>query len=197
MRLSLPLAVLLAILTASAHAQIAEVYVTSSNHRFSNVETGVTYTSTAGYQDQYTSFWTSGIGGGVTLNFLPLPLVSLGLDVRGSTKSGTVGADTGLIGLKLTAKPPAIHIKPYVQVSAGYVATRSVNVSNINPSPGGNSSTFTNKYAAYEVLGGIDLPLVHFVDLRLIEIGGGQGILGGSTGNPSLFTINSGIVLHF
>jgi hypothetical protein len=179
-----------------AHAQIASIYVTSSNTRFSNVETGVTFNA-AGDQDQYANFWSSGIGGGVTINFLPLPIVSLGLDVRGSTRPGTVGSDTALVGLKLGVHPPLIRIKPYIQASAGYVATRTVNVSTTNPPVGGLSGTFTNKYAAYEILGGIDYPLVHFVDARLIEIGGGKVILNGSANSPSLFTINAGLVFHF
>jgi hypothetical protein len=179
-----------------ARAQLLNIYVTSSTLHPSNVETGVVYTPATGYQNQYTNFWTSGIGGGVTVNFLPLHIVNLGLDLRGSTRPGTVGADTGMVGIKLGVHPPVIRIKPYIQASAGYVATRTVNVSNINPSPGGNSTTFTNKYAAYEILGGIDYPLVHFIDFRVIEIGGGKVILNG-TSNPSLLTINTGLVLHF
>ena len=197
MRLRAFATALILCLTVAAHAQVASIYVTSSNLRSSNVETGVTYTAANGYQDQYTNFWASGIGGGVTVNFLPLPLISLGLDVRGSTRPGTTGADTALVGIKFGVHPPIIRIKPYIQASAGYVATRTVNVSNINPSPGGNSTTFSNKYAAYEILGGIDYPLVHFVDIRLIEIGGGKVILNGSTSNPNLLTVNAGLVLHF
>jgi hypothetical protein len=178
----------------SARAQVASLYVTSSSTRFSKVQTG-TMASGAGYQSQYTSFWTSGIGGGVTFNFLPVGPVKLGFDLRGSTRPGTTGADTAMAGLKLAFTPPLIHIKPYVQASGGYVATRTVNVS-----AGGNGATFGNQYAAWEILGGVDIPLAPFLDLRAIEVGGGQGfdILGSSsTPNISLFTINSGLVLHF
>ncbi|HEY5056050.1 MAG TPA: hypothetical protein VII58_07805 [Acidobacteriaceae bacterium] len=170
----------------AARAQIAEVYVTSSNLRASNVPNGSVGNPAV---TRYDTFWASGIGGGVTLNFIPLPVVSLGLDVRGSTKPGATGADTALVGLKLGVHPPLIRIKPYIQGSVGYVATRLPSAS--------NGATLTNKYLAYEVLGGIDYPLIHFLDLRVIEIGGGGVVDAGSSNTPNLFTVNSGLVLHF
>jgi hypothetical protein len=193
-------AFLFAVTIAAAPAARAQLslYVTSANNRVSNVETGSALTS-SGYQQQYTSFWTSGVGGGVSATFLPLGPVKVGFDLRGSTHPGTVGSDTAFGGIKVGINPPAIHIKPYIQASGGYIDTRTVNVStsSINPTQtvGG---TFDNKYAAWEILGGIDLPLVHFIDLRLIEVGGGQafGILNNGP-NPSLFTLNTGLALHF
>jgi hypothetical protein len=94
-----------------------------------------------------------------------------------------------------------IHLKPYIEAAGGYVATRTVNISS-NPNNSGQTlgGTFNNKYAAWEVLGGIDYPLVKFVDLRLIEFGGGKGVnIPGISGasDLSLFTVNSGLVVHF
>jgi hypothetical protein len=171
---------------AGAHGQISEIYVTSSNLRASNVPSG-----TAGNPPvtQYDTFWASGIGGGVTLNFIPLPVVSLGVDLRGSTKPGTTGADTAMVGLKLGVHPPLIHIKPYVVGSAGYVATRT--------SAAVTGATVNNKYLGWELSGGVDYPLIHFVDLRVIEIGGGGVVDAGSGNTPSLFHINTGLVFHF
>jgi hypothetical protein len=171
-------AVLAVSFAAAAHGQVASLYVTSSNNRFSNVATN----------GQDVNFWSSGIGGGVTVNFLPLPVVSLGFDFRGSTQPGTTGADTALVGIKLTVKPPLLRIKPYIQASAGYVATRTFSASN---------TTINNKYVAYEILGGIDYPLIHFVDMRVIEVGGGQTVLSGASNSPSLFSIDTGLVFHF
>lgn len=171
---------------AVAHAQISEIYVTSSNLRATNVPSGTAGSPPA---TQYDTFWASGIGGGVTVNFIPLPVVSLGIDLRGSTKSGTTGADTALIGLKLGVHPPLLHIKPYVVGSAGYVATRTPAAVTGN--------TITNKYLGWELAGGVDYPLVHFVDFRVIEIGGGGVVDAGSGNAPSLFHINTGLVFHF
>jgi hypothetical protein len=186
--------------SVAAHAQAISIYATSSSNRFSNVQTGSVYT-TSGYQEQYANFWASGIGGGLTLNFLPVGPVKLGFDLRGSTRPGTVGADTAMGGLRVAFHPPLLLLKPYLQASGGYVATRTVNVST-NP---GNPTqtvggTFTNKYAAWEILGGVDVPILPILDLRVIEVGGGTGIsaFGTSSGpNLSLFTVNSGLVLHF
>jgi hypothetical protein len=188
---------LLLAFTVAAHAQLS-LYVTSANNRFSNVETGDALTS-SGYQEQYASFWTSGIGGGVSSTFLPLGPVKVGFDLRGSTHPGTVGSDTAFGGIKVGINPPALHIKPYLQASGGYVETRTVNVSTSPTNPTQTvGGTFTSRYAAWEILGGIDLPLVHFIDLRLIEVGGGQAITILNNGpNPSLFTLNTGLVLHF
>jgi hypothetical protein len=199
MRRSLLLVFLVPLLVACGHAQVA-VYVTSSSGHFSNVPTGFVVSGTTS-QEQYASYWTSGVGGGVTVNFLPLGPVKLGFDFRGSTHPGTVGADTAMGGLKVGFNPPLIHLKPYVEAVGGYVATRTVNISTSSSNPSQTiGGTFTNKYAAWEILGGIDYPLIKFVDLRLIEVGGGTGVnIPGISGSPNLalFTVNSGLVVHF
>lgn len=188
------LALALVGLAASARAQFS-IYVTSSSAHFTNVQTGVVSNS-SGSQEQYASYWTSGIGGGVSTTFLPLGPVKLGFDFRGSTRPGTPGADTGMLGIKLAINPPAIRIKPYLEAAGGYVGTRTTNVSAGQAS----GSSFTNKYAGWEVLGGLDYPLVHFVDFRVIELGGGTAVsIPGTSSGPdiSLFTVNTGLVFHF
>ena len=189
-----------------AHAQIFSVYGTYSPAHFSNVATGSVLSGTATYTEQYASYWANGFGGGVTFGILPIGPVRIGLDLRGSTKPGTVGADTAFAGIKVGVKAPLIPIRPYVQISGGYVATRTNNISTltsgaINSTVGG---TFTNKYAAFEGIAGVDYHLVPFIDLRLIEIGAGKGydtgINFGTTntqGTLTLFTVNTGIVVHF
>ncbi len=91
--------------------------------------------------------------------------------------------------MKLGVHPPLIHIKPYIQGSAGYVALRTPSAT--------NGASLTNKYLAWELAGGVDYPLVHFIDLRLIEIGGGAVLNSSANNAPSLFSINSGVVFHF
>ncbi len=182
MRRIVTIAALFLLSVVAAHAQVS-VYVTYAPTHLTNVQTGS--------QGQTADYWASGVGGGVTLNFLPLPVFSLGLDLRGSTKPGTLGADTAMAGLKLGVHPPIIRFKPYVQASAGYLGTRTFSSS----IPIG--STDNNTYIAWEILGGIDYPLMHSVDLRIIEVGGGQGINTGSGANANLFTVNTGLVVHF
>jgi hypothetical protein len=192
------LAVLAPLFVTCLQAQIA-VYLTSSNGHFSNVQTGSVLTG-GSFQERYASFWTSGVGGGVTLNFLPLGPVKLGFDFRGSTRPGTTGADTAMGGVKLGISPPLIRLKPYIEAAGGYVATRTPNVTTSSTNPSQTvGGTFTNKYAAWEILGGLDYRLVKFVDLRIIEVGGGTGVGFGGPNNPNLtlFTLNSGLVVHF
>lgn len=175
---------LLAATSVLVRAQAVSIYVTSASARFSNAQSGS--------QGQTSSFWTSGIGGGLTLNMLPVGPVKFGADFRGSTRPGTNGSDTAMGGLRLAIKPPLLPIKPYIQASGGYVATRT------RATSGG---TFQNRYAAWEVLGGLDIPLVPFFDFRAVEVGAGTGYslpgIGSPAPNLSLFTINTGLVFHF
>jgi hypothetical protein len=187
-------------------AQAVSIYVESNNTRFNNVPTGIIFTPATGAIDtQYTNFWASGVGGGLTLSFIPLGPVRVGLDFRGSTRPGTLGADTGMMGLRIGVKVPVIRIKPYVEAAGGYIATRTNNVGTVTTTGATQvSGTFTNQYAGWEILGGIDYPIVHFVDFRVIEIGGGTAytIGGNNLSNLnlqtiSLFSVNTGIVVHF
>ena len=191
---------LFAVLMLASHAapaQILSVYGTFSPTHVSNVQTGDIYT-VSGYQEQYASFTSTGFGGGVTFGLVPLGPLRLGFDVRGSSKPGINGADTAMGGIKLGVHVPLFRVKPYIQGSVGYLATRTNNVSTVPYSTQPAGGTAGNQYFAYEILGGLDYPLIHFVDLRLIEIGGGQGLnIFGTNSNASLFTINTGIVLHF
>lgn len=195
MRRFLLLAVLVSALVraAGAHAQFS-IYGTFAPVRISNVATGNNPGQNAGYSTS--TYWAQGFGAGVTVNFLPLPVVSLGLDLRGSSRPGTQGADLALAGLKLGAKIPLLHIKPYIEAAGGYAGTRARVTTGAAA-----GSTVSDHFAAYEVLGGLDYPLVHFVDLRLIEVGGGKGTyLSGPNNdipNISLFTVNTGVVIHF
>lgn len=168
-----------------ARAQVS-IYGTFSPIRVSNTANG----------NVYNSYWDRGFGGGVSLTVLPLGPVSLGIDLRGSTTPGNSGTDTAMAGLKLGVRVPLISLKPYVQASGGYLRTRtSVGLGGVVTA---NSSY---GFATYEILGGLDSGILPHVDLRLIEIGAGQGknISGPASGlaDISILTLNTGLVLHF
>ena len=176
--------IIAALLPGRARSQVS-AYVTFAPAHLSGVRDG-NGTNT-------TSFWAPGVGGGVSLTVLPLGPVKLGLDLRGSTKPGTNGADTVMGGVKLGLNLPLVRFKPYVQASGGYLGTRTRAAS---------GHTESDQFAAYEVLGGVDYPLVPFFDWRVIEVGGGRGYNIGSVtsaGNyqVTLFTVNTGLVFHF
>ena len=91
-----------------------------------------------------------------------------------------------------------IKLKPYVQASGGYLGTRT----SIINSPLPTGTQLRAHFGAWEALGGVDVPLLPVLDLRVIEVGGGEAYELGSDGvngthTVSLFTINSGLVLHF
>jgi hypothetical protein len=189
-------AALMFVLPVSGAAQVVSIYGTFSPIHISNAVTG----NTTGLNSTYTtgSYWSEGIGGGVTLTAIHLGPASLGLDIRGSKAWQKQSADTILVGVKLGVNPPILPIKPYVQVSGGYVGSRATLV---NAAAGIAGTSPNSGFWAYEVLGGLDYKFLPHLDLRLIEIGGGQGYYrSGASGNPpnlALLTINSGVVLHF
>ena len=179
----------------AARAQVVAVYATVSPAHLSNVESGAVY-SVTGYTEQTASYWSNGFGGGVTLSTLPVGPVRIGFDFRGSTKPGSTGMQSALVGLKVGIRVPAIRLHPYVQGSFGYLAAATTNVSTpAGQTTGTIGGVFSNKYAAYEVMGGIDYPLVGPLDFRVVEVGVGRGAL--SSYDPTFVTINTGLVLHF
>jgi hypothetical protein len=200
MRRFLPLLLLVA--ATPAHSQALSIYGTYSPSHLSNVETGAIYSATSGYVNQTTSYWSSGFGGGLTANFLPIGPLRIGFDLRGSVKPGSIGANYALFGVKVGVHPAVIKFHPYGQFSVGYLSSSTTNVST-TPSTTSSPTTiptggiFANKYAAFEIMGGVDYPILSHLDLRIIELGGGGALSIGGSYKPTLFTVNSGLVLHF
>ena len=195
-RLLLPLLVLA--LSTVAHAQIFSAYATFSGTNATGLVNGNAGNVTSGYFPTTTTHFSPGVGGGVTFGVLPIGPVHIGLDLRGSTKPGKDGADLILAGPRLGLKLPVIRLKPYVEAAGGYLRTRTTLVNSGLPA----GTQLTAQYGAWEALGGIDYPLLPVLDFRMIEFGAGKayefsaaGVSG--TYTVSLFTINSGLVLHF
>jgi len=194
-----------------SHAQGMSVYFTSTNTRFTNVQNGQSYNNnTATYTNLFTTSWPPQFGGGVTFNAVKAGPINLGLDFRGSTNHSNTGADTAMFGPRLALRVPIVHIKPYVEAAGGYVATRTNGT--IVTAAGGNTtatvaSTITNQYAAWEVFGGVDVPIFSHLDFRAVEFGGGKGYLANSgvtninfnnsNTQISLISIDTGVVVHF
>lgn len=195
-RFATALCLVLACFFARADAQAIAVYGTFSPIHIGNAVTG----NTTGLNSTYTTggYWSEGLGGGATFRILPLGPAALGLDVRGSKAWQTQSADTLLVGLKLGAKAPVFPIKPYLQVSGGYIGSRATILSG----PFGIQGKAPNTgFWGYEVLGGVDYKFLPHIDLRLIELGGGRGkYRSGATGNTpdiTIFTLNTGVVATF
>lgn len=176
-------------------------YGTFSPVLVSNATTGDVTTGFLSSTDQTGSVWAPGVGGGVTWNFLhPGGSLTFGLDLRGSTKPGTRGADTVMLGFVLAGRPAGSRFRPYGELAVGYLDTRATNTS---PGSAGqtNVGTFRAQYIAFEAIGGVDYSLRDHVDLRLCELGIGAGsefaLFQTDPRTPILFTLNTGVVFHF
>jgi hypothetical protein len=175
------------------------VYGTFSPLYAIGATTGEVSTGFLSSSDITGSFWAPGVGGGITWNFVNTRPLTLGIDLRGSTKPGTPGADTAMIGFRIAGCSAYCVLKPYGQISFGYLGTRAKNTS---PGYGGSvGGTFSSQYVAFEVLGGVDYSLRQHLDLRVIEIGVGKGdefsLFVTNPSSPTILTVNTGVVFHF
>jgi hypothetical protein len=176
---------------ASAHAQIAEVYGGFTAPHFSQITTGYT-----GSQPNYASYTPYGFWLGANLRVLPVPIVRLSIDARGYFRSGIQNSfDSGLFGLNGQLKLPHFKLKPYIEAAAGYAATHAKNTSDASSGKQTTDGAFTEHYPVYEILGGVDYPIIPFVDWRVIDIGGGSSFT--SSPNTSFYTVSTGVMVHF
>ena len=194
-----PLSLLAALFALpSARAQSGNpsitVYATASptylNHLFTLSNTTPATTTLAGQ-------WFYGFNGGVTFN---VPSsgngVSLGIDFRGGPEIGTPGLANALAGLKLKFPSPAYRLKPYTQLSFGWLEQRH--------RTGTGSSTYydAESYFATELFAGVDYPVTRHLDIRLVEVGGGLTHVLVTNGtntqfHPDILSLNSGLVYNF
>ena len=145
-----------------------------------------------------------------TFDFKTLGPVRLGLDGRAILQSDKRGAQTnsvgsgtriysGLGGVKATINTPLSFLKPYVQGSFGYARSNYGVLTNAAVS----SSTVrpgipTQGNLEYHVFAGADLRFLSFADWRVIELGyGGLRSLGTSSHTYPLYSVSTGIVIHF
>jgi len=128
--------------------------------------------------------WIYGPTFGVYTDFLPLPFVHLGADLRGSIlgPSQTTRVYSGLIGPRLSVHPHVLPINPYIEALAG--------IGQINF--GGRQGSDTQ--FEYQFLGGIDHTLIPRLDWRVIEFS--YGGLSAFNGNLHPKTLSTGLVLR-
>jgi hypothetical protein len=141
-------ALLLAALSAPAHAQIG-VYGEFSAQNFSQPNTGWQYGTTFGIYDDH---WH-------------VPFFALGIDGRGSiVGSGDTKTESGYGGPRLVFNPPIFPLKPYVEalVGAGHAEFGQ-----------GLARTSSTEFA-YQFLGGVDWTIFPRVDWRVAEFSYGS-----------------------
>lgn len=136
--------------------------------------------------------WYTGGGAGIYYDFIHAGPIGFGVDLRGNLLSGNQQKfRNGLVGLRLSIKPPLLPIRPYVQGSAGIGGATHGGLANAG-------RVYTNKFE-YQVLGGLDFTFLPHLDWRVAEVGYGRisGISTGSAAPPvNLLTIGTGIVLR-
>jgi hypothetical protein len=150
-----------------------------------------------------------GFTGGVSWDFKQVGPVLLTADVRAVSASSHQGAQADaqgsgshiysyLGGIRGSFHTPLSILRPYVQASAGFARTNFGVLTNANQAQTVYPGVPTQNAIEYHVFAGADLRFLPFADWRVAEIG--YGALQ-ATGNYShsypLYTISSGIVLHF
>ena len=132
----------------------------------------------------------------MTVNFLSLHVVKLGLDARGSVGASTHKTNNAEFSLRLGFQPPVINLKPFAQVGVGY-AQPTVAITS------GVGTETSRKYVTFGGHAGLDKPIFPFVDWRIVDVGYARGFdVGPSFSNESVshanfFSVGTGLVAHF
>ncbi len=128
--------------------------------------------------------WIYGPTFGAYADFIPLPIVHIGGDLRASILgvSQTTTLYSGLIGPRISVHPHVLPISPYIEAVAG--------IGHYDYGRGFGGDT---KFE-YQFLGGIDHTIIPRLDWRVVEFSyGGLSALGSSL-HPK--TISTGVVLR-
>jgi len=106
----------------------------------------------------YDQSWTYGPTGGIYAQF-PLPLISIGADLRGEYLTGDqLHHWNGVIGPRIEIKPPGLSFHPYAEFLVG-----------IGGYHDGLYTTNTTTHVDYDIVAGIDRKLIPLIDWRVIE----------------------------
>jgi len=132
-----------------------------------------------------TSRYFGGVDFGGYYMFFHGPMIDAGVDVRDEIQHGnSASLNSFMVGPRVSFKPVALGVKPYVQVGFGSGRSQSplspVHVTKLE----------------YDASVGIDKPLNRRVDFRVIEVGYGSvttvssAIYGGTTPIPAARLLN-------
>ncbi len=157
LRLLAPLAAVLALATGAAHAQVG-IYLTPTFSRITNTTPDSSVFAFLGTNNTSRAF--EGFRVGLYDDLLHSPKVETGLDLRaGIMRGGGARLADFLIGPRFTFKPQSTLLRPYVQIEGGVGSTSAAH----NP--------LTVSKGQYGFQAGVDRPLGHVVEFRIIEVG--------------------------
>lgn len=184
-------AVVLAAVAASARAQVG-VYVNPLFNRISNPTPDNGPLSFLG--DGVTSRIFGGLDLGGYYTLTRTPGTKFGVDVRDTIlHANNASLNIFAIGGRIEAPPMRHGLRPYAQVSVG--ASRSK----------GETALIRSTGFAFDIFGGLDLPLNRHVDFRAVELGYGIVTTTNSSrvglpppiGASRQISVSSGLVFRF
>jgi hypothetical protein len=190
MKLRFPvLALALALTTIGLHAQ-GGLYL---NPIFTHISNSTPDTGPFAFLGQGgTSKMFGGVVFGGYYDVLHQPKFDVSIDMRDSiVHGGDAALNSFLFGVRLAAKPTHSSFKPYGQLSLGDGRTKSP-----------LSPVHANKFV-FNIAAGIDRPINHYVDWRIVEVGYGSvttissSLYSGPTAIPAAQLINFSTGLVF
>jgi hypothetical protein len=159
-------------------AQVFEAYGTAAIVHIANTP------NESALVPSYNNYTAAGFTLGGTVNFLPLKVLTVGVDFRDTLCS----QNTWLAGIQIKAKPPALRFKPYFKLAVGRT--------NLNSSRTAFGLDSGDGFYLYNAALGLDYKWKRLIDLRLLEIGDGRTLGAGSANPTNILTINTGVVVH-
>lgn len=192
LRLLLVAAVLLGTVSA-ASAQVG-LYLNPIAARVSNSVEDTTVFSFLGPTSTARTFW--GVDYGAYYDFSHTGSLAFGVDLRGTDMHANNGSLKDLLfGLRVSGTPFQRPWRPYAEAAFGGGWTKAP------------SSAVSIRKPEFRIFGGVDYPIYHHVDFRVVEVGYGtlQTISGYTVGNGStqvipaskVLTVSSGLVFRF
>jgi hypothetical protein len=169
-------------LPTAAKAQLA-VYGDASVLHLSQPATSTTTSSSA---------WFGGPGVGIYDDFAHFGPLAAGLDLRANYLfASDQRYRNALLGIRVSAHPPFLPLRPYVQGSIGVGGAR--------PNSNDSLATHFNNKFEYQVAGGLDLGIFPHLDYRVAELSYGRVSTASSaqtSTQSNLVTVTTGIVLR-
>lgn len=179
---------------SAARAQVG-IYLDPFASRLSNSVTDTSVFSLLGPTSTSRTFW--GIDYGAYYEFAHSGALNLGLDLRGTDQHANNGSVKDLLfGVRVSGTPFQRPWRPYAEAAFGGGWTKS---------PG---SAISIRKPEFRVFGGVEHPIYHHIDWRVLEVGYGtlQTISSYTVGNgganqvipaSTVLTFSSGLVFRF
>lgn len=123
---------------------------------------------------------------GAFYNFPIASRVTVGLEGRLAESPGAKGGTASAIAFRVGFVPHHVPLRPYFEIGGGVLST-STNAELVNDQV--RAGSYTNGAAI--IAFGLDVPVAHSIDIRVLDIGSEAG------GSSGAVYADTGIVFHF